>query len=202
MRYYAPTAFRSGGVDYPQGWLDLPQALGDTLKAAGNVVSDVPDDGNAGSPQNAKVQWGAHAGRPAASAAYYGVIWISQDLDGGQPFYCDGVSWLDLAAFVSAGQEPLVDLTASQTLDATHNRALIRVTSASTVTLTIPAGMPPGFKFRAMQCSSGKVTIAGSGGAAVNAIGAKTSTQAQYGVIDVLQTPTADAYVVGGQSGT
>lgn len=42
MRVFAPTAFRYNGVDYPYGYQELPDALADTLVAAGRVNSTAP----------------------------------------------------------------------------------------------------------------------------------------------------------------
>lgn len=201
MRVYAPTAFRTGGRDYPQGWQDMPQSLADTLVASGLLVADLPDAALNGPAANAKVQWGAHANRPVASPTYSGVLWVSQDRDGGQAYYCDGVSWLDLAAFVNAGIEGVVDVASSRTIVSTDNRCMLRITAVAPVTLTLPAGLPSQFRCRVMQQNSGaKTTMAASGGASVNGQGGKLSTNGQYTVIEILPTGTADAYVVGGQS--
>lgn len=201
MRVYAPRAFRRAGVDYGSGWLDLPQALADLMLGDGQVLQDVPDAG-AGGLTDGTLLYGPHTSRPAASAALAGKRWTSVDLRGGTSFVCDGTSWIQDGAAVASEARAASEVTASRTLTSADDGVLLKVSSGTAVTLTVPAGLPLGFCFRAMQCGAGKVTVAAGAGASVQAQGAKFSAAAQYAVIEVLPTLTVDQYVVTGQSGT
>lgn len=70
---------------------------------------------------------------------------------------------------------------------------------SSNITLTIPSGLVTGMKFRVIQGSSGKVTIAGSG-VTVNGKQGQLSTGGQWHVIDVVQAG-ATQFVVYGDTG-
>lgn len=197
MRYYAPTAFRSGGVDYPQGWNDLAPNKGDPLVATGQLFLEVPDGGSQAVPSGAAVLYGTYANRPAAGPAYQNKLYICTDRRGGTPAFCDATSWINFAVPDRAKSE----VTASRAITAADDGVLLQGNSASTITLTLPAGLPVGFQCRVMQIGVGKCTIAASG-ATVNAQGAKLSTAAQYATIEVLPMVAVDAYTVTGQSGT
>lgn len=196
MRYYAPTAFRSGGVDYPQGWLDLPPSKGDPLVATGQLYLEVPDGGSQAVPSGAAVLYGLYANRPAAGPAYQNKLYICTDRRGGAPAFCDAASWVSFAV----PDRPKSEVTASRTLTAADDGVLLLGNSASTITLTLPAGLPVGFQCRVQQVGAGKCTIAASG-ATVNAQSSKFSTAAQHATIEVLPALAVDAYTVTGQSG-
>ena len=66
----------------------------------------------------------------------------------------------------------------------------------SNITLTIPAGLVAGMKFRVIQASSGKVTIAGSG-VTVNGKNGHLSTGGAWHVIDVTQAGATQFVVYG-----
>ena len=196
MRYYAPTAFRSGGVDYPQGWLDLAPNKGDPLVATGQLYLEVPDGGSQATPSGAAVLYGLYANRPAAGPAYQNKLYICTDRRGGAPAVCDAASWVSFAV----PDRPKSEVTSSRTLTAADDGVLLLGNSASTITLTLPAGLPVGFQCRVTQIGAGKCTIAASG-ATVNAQSSKFSTAAQHATIEVLPVVAADSYTVTGQSG-
>lgn len=67
---------------------------------------------------------------------------------------------------------------------------------ASNITLTIPTGLVTGLKFRVIQASTGKVTIAGSG-VTVNGKNGHLSTGGAWHVIDVVQAGATKFVVYG-----
>ncbi len=66
----------------------------------------------------------------------------------------------------------------------------------SNITLTIPSGLVSGLKFRVIQGSTGKVTIAGSG-VTVNGKNGHLSTGGAWHVIDVVQAGATQFVVYG-----
>ena len=69
-------------------------------------------------------------------------------------------------------------------------------TGAGNITLTIPSGLQTGMKFRVIQGSTGKVTIAGSG-VTVNGKNGHLSTGGAWHVIDVVQAGASQFVVYG-----
>lgn len=94
--------------------------------------------------------------------------------------------------------QSVVSLTASATLAAAHRGNLIKVTSATPVTITIPTGLAAGFTCRIIQGGAGQVTVvAGSGVTLFSAVG--TKTKAQYSVVTVDNIGGTE-YVVSGDA--
>jgi hypothetical protein len=142
------------------------------------------------------------AALPPAAASNAGLEYDVTDMNGSTRVKSDGVSWKPVGAGTAAEGNVVIMVAASRNLAASDAGALLKVTSASAVTLTLPAGLPPRFSCAIMQCAAGKVTIAASAPAAVHGLGGKLSTAGQYATIDVTHTDVTDDYSVGGQSGT
>lgn len=71
-------------------------------------------------------------------------------------------------------------------------------TGVSNITLTVPAGLAPGFRVRVVQGSTGKVTFAGSG-VTVNGKQGQLSTGGQWHVIEAARL-TASVWIVWGDT--
>lgn len=196
--YYAQTAFRYAGIDYPQGRRSYPQALGDVLAAAGFLVSaNVPDGGAYPIPASAPVLYGTYAARPAAGPLYAGKLYISTDRYLGAPAFCDATSWIEFAV----PDRPRSEVTASRAITAADDGVRLISTSASAVNLTVPTGLAVGFAFRVTQEGAGKVSIIG--GATISAQASKIATAGQHATIEILQSwASINIYTVTGQSGT
>jgi len=83
--------------------------------------------------------------------------------DENRVYYYNGTQW------VSVMKGALVlPKTASYTLVAADNRAVLTFNSSTPVTLTIPSGFPVGYNVSVYQTGTGKVTIVGSATTVLN----------------------------------
>ncbi len=89
-------------------------------------------------------------------------------------------------------------LTAGETLVAARKDCTLVVNSASPVTITIPADMPPNFDFDIIQAGAGQVTIATSGTTLTHRL-AHTKTAGQWAKVSVNQNGV-DSYVLSGDT--
>jgi len=87
-------------------------------------------------------------------------------------------------------------LTASRNVANADLGVTLTYAGSGNITLTIPTGLASGFKFRVVQASTGKVTIAGSG-VTVNGKNGHLSTGGAWHVIDVVQTGATQFVVYG-----
>jgi hypothetical protein len=110
----------------------------------------------------------------------------------GNVYFADG----QLSRFSATTiEEP--DWFGSRDFAQSDNGASIVSTSESAITLTIPTGLVLGFNCSIIQKGSGQVLIAAGAGVSLNAPdGAKSAKQ--WAMMSVLNTGTADEYVVGG----
>lgn len=89
-------------------------------------------------------------------------------------------------------------ITAGRTLANEDLGKTLYYTGGSNITLTVPAGLTPGFRIRVVQGSTGKVTFAGSG-VAVNGKNGHLSTGGAWHVIQAARL-TASAWIVWGDT--
>ncbi len=89
-------------------------------------------------------------------------------------------------------------LTAGETLVAARKDCTLVVTSATDVSLTIPADMPPNFDFDVIQGGAGRVTIATSGTSLTNRSG-NTKTAGQWAKVSVNQNGV-NSYILSGDT--
>lgn len=87
-------------------------------------------------------------------------------------------------------------LSASRNVANSDLGVTLLYSGASNITLTIPTGLVTGLKFRVIQGSTGKVTIAGSG-VSVNGKNGHLSTGGAWHVIDVVQAGATQFVVYG-----
>jgi hypothetical protein len=91
--------------------------------------------------------------------------------------------------------------TGSRNFAQSDNGASIVSTAASAITLTIPSGLTIGFNCSVLQKGSGQVTIgSGTGVSGYAPDGAKSAKQ--WAMMSVLNTGTANEYVIGGNVAT
>lgn len=105
-------------------------------------------------------------------------------------YYWNGTAWIQIAGGL------VIDATktASFTLAAADNNKLFFISSASTVTVTVPT-LPIGFSCQLIQTGSGTITFAGSGTTLNSASG--LSTRATNSVIGLVMNSTTTGYVFG-----
>lgn len=139
---------------------------------------------------------------PAPSAANATMEYDVSDLNGGTRLKSDGVSYYTVGAGVAAEGKGVIVVTGSRNLTAADNGATLKYNGTSAITLTLVPGLGQEFGCFIMQCNTGKVSVAATGGASVNAQGAKIATAAQYATIQIKQSIATDSYTVTGQSGT
>ncbi len=94
-----------------------------------------------------------------------------------------------------------VGVTASRDLASTDNGMVLKVNSASTVTLTVPSTLPKGFSCAVVQYGAGKVTLAAGAGVTLRSAGSLLSTSAQYATIGVIPVGAAE-YAISGSTGS
>ena len=105
-------------------------------------------------------------------------------------YYWNGSVWVQIAGGL------VIDATksASFSLAATDNNKLFFISSASTVTVTVPT-LPIGFSCQLIQTGTGTITFAGSGTTLNSASG--LSTRATNSVIGLVMNSTTTGYVFG-----
>lgn len=86
----------------------------------------------------------------------------------------------------------------SLTLDSSHNGAVLRFTSNSAITVTIPTGLGAAFSCSLIQEGTGQITITPDAGVTRNAFGGATKTAGQYAVATLIAT-AANTFILGGQ---
>ncbi len=105
-------------------------------------------------------------------------------------YYWNGSAWVQIAGGL------VIDATktASFSLAATDNNKLFFISSASTVTVTVPS-LPIGFSCQLIQTGTGTITFVGSGTTLNSASG--LSTRATNSVIGLVMNSTTTGYVFG-----
>lgn len=94
-----------------------------------------------------------------------------------------------------------IDVTASRALAVADDGAVLRVNSASAVTLTVPSSLPDTFSCAVVQYGAGKATLAAGAGVTLRSAGALLSTSEQYATIGLLPLGV-DEYAVSGSTGS
>ena len=105
-------------------------------------------------------------------------------------YYWNGTAWIQIAGGL------VIDATktASFSLAAADNNKLFFISSASTVTVTVPT-LPIGFSCQLIQTGAGTITFAGSGTTLNSASG--LSTRTTNSVIGLVMNSTTTGYVFG-----
>jgi hypothetical protein len=105
-------------------------------------------------------------------------------------YYWNGIAWIQIAGGL------VIDATktASFSLAAADNNKLFFISSASTVTVTVPT-LPIGFSCQLIQTGAGTITFAGSGTTLNSASG--LSTRTTNSVIGLVMNSTTTGYVFG-----
>ena len=91
-------------------------------------------------------------------------------------------------------------LTASRNIAASDLGQTLYYAGSTAITLTVPSGLPSAFAFNVVQAGTGKVTIAASGGMAVNGKSGQLATGGQWNVIHCVRA-TSTQFVVYGDTG-
>lgn len=109
------------------------------------------------------------------------------------------VAWGDVSErFVDASI--LDDAATSRTLAASDQGRIIRFTSASAVSVSVPSTLPDGWWCRILQFGAGKVTPAGSGGATVRGPQNQVATGHQYATVTLTKV-AANEFIASGHVG-
>lgn len=87
-------------------------------------------------------------------------------------------------------------ISASYTLSAADNGKIIQSTSASAITLTIPAGLPTGFNCTVIQMGAGQVTFSGT----YFNRSSFTKTASQYAMVSIVHLGSNNIIVSGEMS--
>lgn len=105
-------------------------------------------------------------------------------------YYWNGAAWVQIAGGL------VIDATknASFSLGVADNNKLFFISSASTVTVTVPT-LPIGFSCQLIQTGAGTITFLGSGTTLNSASG--LSTRATNSVIGLVMNSTTTGYVFG-----
>ena len=80
---------------------------------------------------------------------------------------------------------------AAITLANTDNNAVIRCTSASSATITVPSTLSAGFSCMVIQAGAGQITIAAGAGTTLNSFGALVKTAGQHAPASIIQIAAA-----------
>lgn len=91
----------------------------------------------------------------------------------------------------------LTRVTGDITLDQSYRGGVILFDSASGGTITVPAGLAPGFNVSVLQINTGQATIAAGAGAVLQSQQSFTKTAGQWAMIGILGYDV-DGYVLVG----
>jgi hypothetical protein len=92
------------------------------------------------------------------------------------------------------------DSNTSRTLGASDNGKIIKFTSASAITVTVPSGLGSGFSVTVIQYGAGQVSFTTSG-TTINNRQSHGSTAGQYAVVSLI-AHEADIFVLAGDTTT
>lgn len=87
----------------------------------------------------------------------------------------------------------------TDTILASDNGNIVTYDNGSSISVTVPAGLPTPFTCMVIQIGAGQVTLAGSGATLNNANGLLTANQ--YSTVSLIGY-TTNTYVVGGDTTT
>lgn len=87
--------------------------------------------------------------------------------------------------------------TAITLSQATHGGRVVRTSSGSAVTITVPNTLPVGFTVTIIQRGAGQITFATSGGMVISNRQSHTKTAAQNAVVSLLVDATNTAVLAG-----
>ena len=90
----------------------------------------------------------------------------------------------------------VASISANYPITAADNGKIIQSTSASAITVTIPAGLPTGFNCTVVQMGAGQITFSGT---YLNR-GSFTKTASQYAVVSILHLGSNSIIVTGEMS--
>lgn len=97
----------------------------------------------------------------------------------------------------------VTDAGTSRTLSSADDGKILRFTSSSSVTLSVPETLGEGFSVTVIQSGSGKVTFSATGSPAlpINNRQSHTATAGQYAIVSLIQD-SASSFVLAGDTGT
>ena len=106
-------------------------------------------------------------------------------------YYWNGTAWIQIAGGL------VIDTSrnASFSLAAADNNKLFFISSASAITVTVPATLPIGFSCQLIQTGAGSIVMSGSGTNLNSANG--LTTRATNSVIGLVMNSTTTGYVFG-----
>lgn len=107
-------------------------------------------------------------------------------------YYYNGTSWIPIANGLIIDNSK----TSSFSLATSDNNKIFLITSATTVTITVPNTLPVGFSCQTIQGSTGQIVFAQGAGVTLNSANG-LSTRANNSVIGLVMNTTATGFVFG-----
>lgn len=98
-----------------------------------------------------------------------------------------------------ASKYAVIDATTARTLTAADHGKRIWFTNASTVNITVPAGLPAWFECDVIQKGAGQLVFAAGAGATLNAYSGWLKSAGQWAGFTVANAGEADKYAIMGQ---
>lgn len=161
-------------------------------KVLGNIHENAAD-----APPFTRAQWNAEIADLQQVAESDLLAFIVDQA--ARTFTVNGAPGLNVPVSEAIVSASFLTLTASRNVANSDLGLTLFYSAAGNITLTIPSGLASGLKFRVVQGSTGKVTIAGSG-VTVSGKNNHLSTGGAWHVIDVVQVG-ATQFVVYGDTG-
>ncbi|MHA8094514.1 hypothetical protein ACMH5Q_06425 [Aquirufa lenticrescens] len=106
-------------------------------------------------------------------------------------YYWNGTAWTQ----ISNGLIVDASKTVSFSVAAADNNKLFLISSSTTVTVTIPTGLPVGFSCQFIQTGAGVITLSGSSGTLNSANG--LTSRAQNSAVGLVMSSSTVGYVFG-----
>lgn len=100
----------------------------------------------------------------------------------------------------------ITDATTARTISTVDRGMVLRMTSASAVTITLPNSLPAGFSFTLIQMGAGLVSFTAAGGGTLRNRQSQTKSAGQYAMMTLIVNDnsggTAAEWVLAGDTGT
>lgn len=107
-------------------------------------------------------------------------------------YYYNGTSWIPIANGLIIDNSK----TTSFSLATSDNNKIFLITSATTVTITVPNTLPVGFSCQTIQGSTGQIVFAQGSGVTLNSANG-FSTRASNSVIGLVMNTTTTGFIFG-----
>lgn len=193
----ASAAFNPVGTSYVYNWTSSnsnPVRSFEIRQSTTNRIVGVWDSRFYG-PKTAGA-WGAGAPLRGGQGSS-GVAAATSPLTYSSATQTVGINQTQLAINLTQVTQSLFTLTGSHTTTNANRNAILRSTSATPITITIPATIAVGERFDVVQSGAGQITFAAGAGATLSSRDNKLKIAGQHGAATVLCVASGQFTIIG-----